>query len=78
MAIGTYEQYKERLLKMKPNVYMNGKCMDRSNGKEGPERDLADWMKGGTYVMKQLICIKSVIAYMCCHSPTQSLWQHYK
>ncbi len=53
MAIGTYEQYKERLLKMKPNVYMNGKCMDRSNGKEGPERDLADWMKGGTYVMKQ-------------------------
>ena len=22
MAIGTYEQYKERLLKMKPNVYL--------------------------------------------------------
>ena len=53
MAIGTYEQYKERLLKMKPNVYMNGKCMDRSNGKEGAERDLADWITGGTYVMKQ-------------------------
>ena len=53
MAIGTYEQYKERLLKMKPNVYLNGKCVDRSNGKEGEERDLADWIKGGTYVMKQ-------------------------
>ncbi|WP_367932196.1 4-hydroxyphenylacetate 3-hydroxylase N-terminal domain-containing protein [Enterocloster citroniae] len=53
MAIGTYEQYKERLLKMKPNVYLNGTCVDRSNGKEGPERDLADWIKGGTYVMKQ-------------------------
>ena len=53
MAIGTYEQYKERLLKMKPNVYLNGKCVDRSNGKQGPERDLADWIVGGTYVMKQ-------------------------
>ena len=53
MGIGTYEQYKERLLKMKPNVYLNGKCVDRSNGKEGAERDLADWIKGGTYVMKQ-------------------------
>ena len=53
MAVGTYEQYKERLLKMKPNVYLNGKCVDRSNGKEGEERDLADWIKGGTYVMKQ-------------------------
>ena len=53
MAIGTYEQYKERLLKMKPNVYLNGKKIDRSNGKEGAERDLADWIVGGTYVMKQ-------------------------
>ena len=25
--IGTYEQYKERLLKMKPNVYLHGKKM---------------------------------------------------
>ena len=53
MAIGTYEQYVERLLKMKPNVYIDGKRVDRSNGKEGAERDLADWIKGGTYVMKQ-------------------------
>ena len=47
MGIGTYEQYKERLLKMKPNVYLNGRCVDRSNGKEGAERDLADWIKAG-------------------------------
>jgi len=53
MAIGTYEQYVERLLKMKPNVYMNGQKIDRSNGKQGAERDLADWMRGGCYVMKQ-------------------------
>ena len=53
MAIGTYEAYKERLLKMKPNVYLNGKKVDRSNGKQGAERDLADWIIGGTYVMKQ-------------------------
>ncbi len=53
MAIGTYEQYKQRLLKMKPNVYLNGKKVDRSNGKQGAERDLADWIVGGTYVMKQ-------------------------
>ena len=39
MAIGTYEQYKARLLAMKPNVYLNGKKVDRSNGKEGAERD---------------------------------------
>lgn len=52
-CIGTYEAYKERLLKMKPNVYLDGKKVDRSNGKQGEERDLADWIKGGTYVMKQ-------------------------
>ncbi len=51
--IGTYEQYKQRLLKMKPNIYLNGKKVDRSNGKQGAERDLADWIVGGTYVMKQ-------------------------
>ena len=49
MAVGTYEQYKARLLKMKPNVYLNGKKVDRSNG----NGDLADWIVGGTYVMKQ-------------------------
>ena len=53
MAIGTYEQYKARLLAMKPNVYLNGKKVDRSNGLQGDERDLADWIVGGTYVMKQ-------------------------
>ena len=53
MGVGTYEQYKERLLKMKPNVYLNGQKVDRSNGKEGAERDFADWMRGGVYVMKQ-------------------------
>ncbi len=52
MAIGTYEQYKERMLKMKPNVYLHGEKVDRSNGKQGAERDLADWIKGGAYVMK--------------------------
>jgi 4-hydroxyphenylacetate 3-monooxygenase/4-hydroxybutyryl-CoA dehydratase/vinylacetyl-CoA-Delta-isomerase len=43
MALGTYEQYKNRLLNMKPNVYLNGKKVDRSG----------DWMRGGLYVMKQ-------------------------
>ena len=52
-CVGTYEQYVARLLKMKPNVYLHGQKIDRSNGKEGAERDLADWITGGTYVMKQ-------------------------
>ena len=51
--VGTYEQYKARLLAMKPNVYLHGKKMDRSNGIEGEGRDLAPWITGGTYVMKQ-------------------------
>ncbi len=42
MGIGTYEEYKERLLKMKPNVYLNGEKVDRSG----------DWMRGGLYAMK--------------------------
>ena len=42
MAIGTYEQYRERLKKMKPNVYLDGKKVAR----EG------DWIEGGCYVMK--------------------------
>jgi 4-hydroxyphenylacetate 3-monooxygenase/4-hydroxybutyryl-CoA dehydratase/vinylacetyl-CoA-Delta-isomerase len=50
--IGTYEQYVERMLKMKPNVYYKGKKMDRSNGKTGAERALADWELGGAYVMQ--------------------------
>ena len=52
-CVGTYEAYKARLLKMKPNVYLHGQKVDRSNGKEGAERDLADWITGGTYVMTQ-------------------------
>ena len=43
MAIGKYEDYKERLLKMKPNVYLNGEKVDRSG----------NWIDGGCYVMKQ-------------------------
>jgi len=42
MAIGTYEQYRERLLKMKPNVYMYGKKHIRTG----------DWIEGGCYVIK--------------------------
>ncbi len=45
--IGTYEEYAARLLKMKPNVYLHGQKVDRSNGKG----ELADWITGGTYVM---------------------------
>ena len=52
-CVGTYEQYVARLLKMKPNVYLHGQKIDRSNGKEGAERALADWEMGGAYVMKQ-------------------------
>jgi len=42
MGIGTYEAYHQRLLDMKPNVYLDGKKVDRSG----------DWMRGGLYVMK--------------------------
>lgn len=52
-CVGTYEAYKKRLLAMKPNVYLNGKCVDRSNGETGDKRDLAPWLAGGTYVMRQ-------------------------
>jgi 4-hydroxyphenylacetate 3-monooxygenase/4-hydroxybutyryl-CoA dehydratase/vinylacetyl-CoA-Delta-isomerase len=38
---------------MKPNIYLNGKKVDRSNGKTGAERDLAPWLAGGAYVMQQ-------------------------
>jgi 4-hydroxybutyryl-CoA dehydratase / vinylacetyl-CoA-Delta-isomerase len=43
MPIGTYEDYRNRLKKMKPNVYINGKKVDRSGA----------WIEGGCYVMKQ-------------------------
>lgn len=41
MGIGTKEAYIERLRKMKPNVYINGKAVDRSGS----------WINGGTYVI---------------------------
>ncbi|HBW35764.1 4-hydroxyphenylacetate 3-hydroxylase family protein [Desulfosporosinus sp. BICA1-9] len=43
MPVGTYENYVERLQKMKPNVYINGEKVDRTG----------DWINGGLYVMKQ-------------------------
>ena len=43
MAVGTYEAYVDRLHKMKPNVYLNGKKVDRSG----------NYLRGGLYVMKQ-------------------------
>ncbi len=43
MPVGTYENYVNRLKKMKPNVYMNGQKLDRSG----------DWINGGLYVIKQ-------------------------
>jgi 4-hydroxybutyryl-CoA dehydratase / vinylacetyl-CoA-Delta-isomerase len=43
MALVTYETYYERLKKMKPNVYLNGKKVDRSG----------DYMRGGLYCLKQ-------------------------
>ena len=43
MAVGTFEQYVERLRKMKPNVYLHGKKVDRTG----------DYLSGGLYVMKQ-------------------------
>ena len=52
-CVGTFEAYKQRLLKMKPNVYFNGEKLDRSNGKQGAERDIAPWLAGGVYVMQQ-------------------------
>ena len=68
-CVGTYEAYKARLLKMKPNVYLHGQKVDRSNGKTGAERDLADWITGGTYVMKQCYDTANDPAYAdVCHA----------
>jgi 4-hydroxybutyryl-CoA dehydratase/vinylacetyl-CoA-Delta-isomerase len=47
--VGTYEAYRDRMLKMKPNVYIHGQKLDRSSG----SGELAEWIEGGTYVMKQ-------------------------
>ena len=43
MTIGTYEAYRERLLKMKPNVYLFGEKVDRSGS----------WIDAGMYVIRQ-------------------------
>ena len=43
MGIGTYDAFYERLSKMKPNVYIDGKKHDRTE----------DYMRGGLYVMKE-------------------------
>jgi len=43
MAIKGYEAYVERIRKMKPNVYINGKKVDRTG----------EYLNGGLYVMKQ-------------------------
>ena len=37
-CVGTYEQYKERLLKMKPNVYLHGQKIDRARESFDTER----------------------------------------
>jgi 4-hydroxybutyryl-CoA dehydratase / vinylacetyl-CoA-Delta-isomerase len=43
MPVKKYEDYAARLKKMNPNVYIDGKKVDRSG----------DWIDGGMYVMKQ-------------------------
>jgi 4-hydroxybutyryl-CoA dehydratase / vinylacetyl-CoA-Delta-isomerase len=43
MPVGTYEQYYERLLKMKPNIYLGDEVIDRSDPR----------LAGGIYVMRQ-------------------------
>ncbi len=43
MPVGTYEDYVNRLRKMKPNVYINGEKVDRTG----------DYINGGLYVIKQ-------------------------
>ena len=53
MAIGTYEAYIERMKKMRPNVYLNGECLDRMHcGNES-----------GFWVMKQCYEIANDPAY---------------
>lgn len=43
MALATYDAYVERLKKMKPNIYLDGKKVDRSG----------DFMRGGLYVLEE-------------------------
>ena len=77
MPVGTYEQYKERLLAMKPNIYLHGKKIDRSNGKQGAERDLADWIVGGTYVMGSAMKLQTIPAMLTFapQFPTSPAWR---
>ena len=53
MAVGTYEAYIERMKKMRPNIYLDGKCVDRM----GP------WNESGFWVMKQCYDIANDPAY---------------
>ena len=43
MGVGTYEQYCERLYKMRPNIYLGNEILDRRDPR----------LAGGMYVMKQ-------------------------
>jgi len=43
MAVGTFEQYRDRLLKMKANIYIGGEVIDRADPRVAP----------GMYVMRQ-------------------------
>ena len=43
MGVGTYDAYYERLSKMKPNIYIDGKKVDRTG----------DFMRGGLYCLKE-------------------------
>lgn len=43
MGVGKYQDYVARLMKMKPNIYIKGKKLDRSG----------DFMNGGMYVIKE-------------------------
>jgi 4-hydroxyphenylacetate 3-monooxygenase/4-hydroxybutyryl-CoA dehydratase/vinylacetyl-CoA-Delta-isomerase len=43
MGVGTFEQYKERMYKMKPNIYIGKEVIDRKDPRVEP----------GMYVMRQ-------------------------
>lgn len=53
MPVGTYESYYKRLMKMKPNIYINGEKVDRTG----------DWINGGLYVMRQTFDCAHAPAY---------------
>lgn len=53
MGVGTYDAYIERMKQMKPNIYLNGECVDRM----GP------WNEAGFWVMKQCYDMANDPAY---------------